>query len=271
MKGGLVYSDWLSTVSKGYAREIQTPEYGFRMDGLLRSRSNRLTGILNGVDYHEWNPETDRYIARNYSVEDLSGKRECKRALLEEYGLPATALDRPLFGIVSRFADQKGFDLIGEIAYQLAALDVSLVALGTGEPRYEQLFRNLAAAFPSKIGVRIGYDNEMAHKVEAGADLFLMPSRYEPSGLNQMYSLRYGTVPVVRATGGLDDTIEEDTGFDFWDYAGWALMAAIQQALGVYADQERWTAMIQKGMRKDFSWRTAAGAYAALYRTLIAA
>jgi starch synthase len=248
--------------------EIQTPDYGFRLDGLLRARSGQLSGILNGVDYREWNPETNHLIARNYSVDDLSGKRECKRALLAEFGLPGD-LDRPLIGIVSRFADQKGFGLIAEAAYQIADLDLTMVVLGSGDHQYESLFRNMAAAYPHKFGVRIGFDNSLAHRIEAGADMFLMPSLYEPCGLNQMYSLRYGTLPIVRATGGLDDTIEEGTGFKFWDRAGWALLSAIQHALGVYRDQVRWTAMMRNAMRKDFSWNASAGEYVALYRRLL--
>jgi starch synthase len=268
LKAGIVYADWINTVSRTYAREIQTPEYGFRLDGLLRARSGQLSGILNGVDYHEWNPEKNDFIARNYSVEDLSGKRDCKRELLAEFGLPQD-LDRPLIGIVSRFADQKGFGLIAEAAYQIAELDLTMVVLGSGEYRYESLFRDMAAAYPHKIGVRVGFDNALAHRIEAGADMFLMPSLYEPCGLNQMYSLRYGTLPIVRATGGLDDTINEGTGFKFWDRAGWALLSAIQHALGVYKDQDRWTAMMRNAMRKDFSWNASASEYIALYRRLL--
>jgi starch synthase len=174
-----------------------------------------------------------------------------------------------VIGIVSRFAEQKGFGLIAEIAYQLAELDVSLVVLGSGDDRYESLFRNMAAAYPHKIGARIGFDNALAHRIEAGSDMFLMPSLYEPCGLNQMYSLRYGTLPIVRATGGLDDTIEEGTGFKFWDRAGWALFSAIEHALGVYQDPVRWTSMMRNAMQKDFSWNASAGEYIALYRRLL--
>jgi starch synthase len=268
LKAGIVYSDWINTVSRGYAREIQTPEYGFGLDPLLRARSGQLSGILNGVDYSEWSPERDRFIAENFSVDDLSGKQECKRALLAEFGLDGN-LERPVIGIVSRVAEQKGFGLIAEIAYQLAGLDVSLVVLGSGDDRYESLFRNMAAAYPHKIGARIGFDNALAHRIEAGSDMFLMPSLYEPCGLNQMYSLRYGTLPIVRATGGLDDTIEEGTGFKFWDRAGWALFRAIEHALGVYQDPVRWTSMMRNAMQKDFSWNASAGEYIALYRRLL--
>lgn len=269
LKGGICYSDAISTVSKGYAAEIQTPEYGFALDGLLRSRASVLTGILNGVDYSHWSPETDVYLAANYSAAELSGKRVCKQDLLREFGLPEEATDRPLVGIVSRFADQKGFDLIEEVAGELAAEDLSLVALGTGDLRYEELFRDLAVAHPTKIAVKVAYDNPLAHKIEAGSDMFLMPSRYEPCGLNQIYSLRYGTVPVVRTTGGLDDTIDERTGFKFKEYSGKALLAAVREALTAYRDPARWEALIRNGMQKDFSWNASAAEYSALYGRLL--
>lgn len=269
LKGGIVFSDYVSTVSKAYAREIQTPEYGFGLENLLRTRANRLTGIINGVDYVEWSPETDRYIEKNYSLDDLSGKRECKRALLQEFSLPTDDLDRPTIGMVSRFVDQKGFDLIAEIATELADLDLYMVVLGSGEERYESMFRHLAAIFPDKFGVRIGYDNALAHRIEAGADMFLMPSRYEPCGLNQIYSLRYGTIPIVRATGGLDDTIDTETGFKFSEYAGWALYATVQTALSAYQDRQGWVEMVRRAMQKDYSWSSSAAEYAALYQQLL--
>ncbi|HEY6393156.1 MAG TPA: glycogen synthase GlgA [Bryobacteraceae bacterium] len=267
LKGGIAWSDAVSTVSKGYAREIQTPEHGFGLDGFLR-KHGPIAGIVNGVDYAEWNPENDPHIARNYSVSDLSGKRECKRAVLEEYGLPAENPDRPLIGIVSRFAGQKGFDLVAQVASSLLDEDVCVAAVGSGDAEYESMFRYLAHARPDRVGVRIGYDNPLAHRIEAGADIFLMPSRYEPCGLNQIYSLKYGTVPVVRATGGLDDTIDEDTGFKFRDYTGSALLQAVRSAVGAYRDRDAWVSMMRRGMRKDFSWSAAAGEYLALYRRL---
>src|SRR5258707_9032307 len=208
LKGGLIFSDYLTTVSRKYAQEIQTREYGYGLDGVVRGRADRMVGILNGVDYTLWNPERDKFIAAKYSAKDLSGKQVCKQSLLELFELPAEHLAKPVIGIVSRFADQKGFDLIAERAHELMHEDLLLVALGTGERKYEELFRALAAAYPGRVGVKIAYDNAVAHKIEAGADMFLMPSRYEPCGLNQIYSLRYGTVPIVRATGGLDDKIE---------------------------------------------------------------
>jgi starch synthase len=267
LKGGIVWSDAISTVSKGYAEEIQTREYGFGLDGLLRRRAP-IHGIVNGVDYTEWDPERDSRIARNYSAADLAGKRECKRALLAELGLPAAAVHRPLVGMVSRFAAQKGFDLISGVASRLLAEDLTLAVLGSGDAEYESMLRALAESYPDKVGLRIGYDNGVAHRIEAGSDLFLMPSRYEPCGLNQIYSLRYGTVPVVRATGGLDDTIDEDTGFKFREYSGSALLAAMGSALDAYNDRDQWVGMMRQGMRKDFSWGASAAQYSALYRKL---
>jgi starch synthase len=268
LKGGLVYSDYLNTVSPTYAREIQTPEYGLGMDGILRDRSDRLSGILNGVDYAQWSPETDPFIAENYSRDDLSGKHACKRELIALFGLPADAIDQPLAGIVSRFTSQKGADLIAAIADRLAREDIRLVALGTGDKKYEALFAKMAADYPDRFAVRIGFDDVLAHKIEAGADMFLMPSRYEPCGLNQIYSLRYGTVPIVRATGGLDDTINEDTGFKFLDYSGEALLLAIQNAITLWRDRPAWQAMMRRGMEQDYSWRVSAGEYSALYQRL---
>ena len=268
LKAGLNYADALNTVSPTYAREIQTPEYGFGLDGVLRARSGVLSGILNGVDYGEWNPETDRLIAANYSSADLSGKRICKQDLISEFGLPEGALEAPLIGIVSRFTSQKGADLIAEAADDLVAEGFYMAALGAGEPQYEELFRAMAARHPQRIAVRFGYNNALAHKIEAGADLFLMPSRYEPCGLNQMYSLRYGTVPVVRATGGLDDTIEPGTGFKFWEYSGSALLGALRTAREAFASPEGWRALMLTGMAKDFSWSQSAAEYARLYGRL---
>jgi starch synthase len=268
LKGGIVFSDAINTVSKAYAREIQTPEYGFGLDGLLRSRAGVLTGIINGVDYAEWSPETDRYIAANYSIGKLEGKIACKRDLLATFGLPTRDLARPVIGIVSRFAAQKGFDLIEQIADDLAGEDIMMTAIGTGEPRYEKFFRALAERYPDRISVRIAYDDALAHKIEAGADMFLMPSRYEPCGLNQIYSLRYGTIPIVRATGGLDDTINESNGFKFQEYSDEALLGAIREALKAYRDKLRWQNKMFDAMRMDFSWDASAAAYSSLYREI---
>jgi starch synthase len=272
LKGGIIFSDAITTVSRKYAQEIQTPEYGFGLDGVIRQRADRLTGILNGVDYKVWSPETDKLIVQNYAIHNLEPKRVCKKDLLEVYKLPAANIDRPLIGIVSRFDEQKGFDLIAEIAGQLLQESISLVVLGTGKPEYERLFQTLAARFPTKATAKIAYDNTIAHKIEAGADMFLMPSRYEPCGLNQIYSLRYGTVPIVRATGGLDDTIVQfnpaagtGTGFKFEPYKSTALLACVREALKAFRDQKAWRKLQLNGMAKDFSWKASAAAYVAVY------
>jgi starch synthase len=269
LKAGIESSNAVSTVSKGYAREIQTPEYGFGLDGFLR-RHGPVTGIVNGVDYNEWNPEHDPALARNYSIGDLSGKRACKQALLAEYGLPRDNPDRPLLAIISRFAAQKGFDILADAASRLLREDLSLVVLGSGDLPYESMFRTLAETYPEKVGLRVGYDTGLSHRIEAGADMFLMPSRYEPCGLNQIYSLKYGTVPVVRATGGLDDTIDDGTGFKFRDYSGDALLDTVRLALKAYRDPNRWVDRMRLGMEKDFSWSASAGEYVELYRRLVA-
>ncbi|HKW63916.1 MAG TPA: glycogen synthase GlgA [Candidatus Acidoferrum sp.] len=272
LKGGLIYSDYLTTVSKKYAQEIQTREFGYGLDGVARKRADRLVGILNGVDYGAWDPAKDSLIAASYSSKDLSGKQTCKQDLLETFGLSHEHLERPVIGIVSRFADQKGFDLIAEEALELMKEDLALVVLGTGDRKYEKLFGALASTFPGRVGLKIAYDNTLAHKVEAGADIFLMPSRYEPSGLNQMYSLKYGTVPIVRATGGLDDSIQPfdvehgtGTGFKFKEYSGEALLYAVRQALHHYMDERIWKRIQLNGMAKDFSWKGPAREYAKLY------
>jgi starch synthase len=232
-----------------------------------------LSGIVNGVDYKRWDPECDPMIPANYSADKLEGKAICKRELLREMGLPEGAVTKPLFGIISRFTDQKGFDLIGEAATELFKKDVHLVALGNGEAKWEDLFRLLQQEFPEQVAVRFGYDDALAHRIEAGADIFLMPSRYEPCGLNQIYSLRYGTVPVVRATGGLDDTVtaapaSRATGFKFLDYNGKALLDAVRQASRKWTDRKAWTAMMVRGMRKDYSWTASAAEYSRLYDNL---
>jgi starch synthase len=272
LKGGLIFADYLTTVSRRYAKEIQTPEFGWGLEGVIRNRADRLVGILNGVDYGAWSPESDALIAQNYSVHNLEGKKACKKDLLAAFHLPEENFERPLIGIVSRFVDQKGFDLIAETAAEMMKENIALVALGTGEPQYEKLFKSLADKNPGRVGVKIGYDNSLAHKIEAGADLFLMPSRYEPCGLNQIYSLRYGTVPVVRATGGLDDTIQnysaksqQGTGFKFEEYEGGALLGSIRAALKAYRDPKVWHTIQANGMAKDYSWKASAAAYVTLY------
>jgi starch synthase len=268
LKGGISFADALSTVSPTYAREIQMPEFGCGLDGALRARAEVLSGILNGADYREWSPENDALIPAHYSAQDLSGKRAAKAQLIEELGLPAEAIGRPLMGMVSRFTEQKGTSLVAEVAAEIAAEDISLVALGSGDPEPEEAFRAMAQRFPARIAVRIGFDNRLSHLIEAGADMFLMPSRYEPCGLSQLYSLRYGTVPVVRATGGLDDTIDESTGFKFREYTGAALLGAIRAAIQAFSNQDEWRAMMLRGMQEDFSWKASAQEYAALYGRL---
>jgi starch synthase len=269
LKSGIAFADALNTVSPTYAKEIQTPEYGFGMDGALRARADVLTGILNGVDYREWSPDVDPLIPARYSIDDLSGKHVCKSQLLQEFGLPPEAMDRPLIGIVSRFTRQKGTDILAEVAAQIVAEDIYLVALGTGDPEYEAFFRDMAAAHPGRIAVQFGFDNGLAHRIEAGTDLFLMPSLYEPCGLNQMYSLRYGTVPVVRATGGLNDTIGEENGFKFVEYSGAALLGAVRDAARAFSDPVIWQGLMRCGMQQDFSWRSSAAAYSGLYSRLL--
>ena len=271
LKGAVTFADFVTTVSRRYAQEIQTAEYGFGLEGVLRARANTLVGILNGVDYGEWNPETDPHIAAHYTVEDLAGKKLCKQDLLAEFGLaPETRL--PVVGIVSRFAAQKGFDLIYQVADRLVREQLALVILGSGDRDYEDMFRRLNKKYPQKLVVKIAYDNRLAHKIEAGSDLFLMPSHYEPCGLNQIYSLRYGTVPVVRATGGLDDTIEQfdpktlrGTGFKFKEYTGDALLESVRTALGVYGNQEAWPALMRNGMTQEYSWAVSAREYVKVY------
>jgi starch synthase len=276
LKGGLVYSEMLTTVSRKYAEEIQTPEFGEKLDGVLRLRAADLRGILNGVNYAHWNPATDTNLAANYSPEDLAGRQQCRTDLLHAFGLEKVAVSTPLIGVVSRFATQKGFDLVEQIAGKLSELDVAVVALGTGEPVHEKFFRDWAFWNKANVAVRVGYDERLAHKIEAGADIFLMPSRYEPCGLNQIYSLKYGTVPVVRATGGLDDTIEEwnpeqgtGTGFKFEGMKAEDLLAAIHRALAAFQDKEGWKRLMLNGMAQDYSWEKPAREYAAVYEEAV--
>ena len=272
LKGALTYADYITTVSKKYSQEIQTAEYGFGLEGVLRDRASTVSGILNGVDYEEWSPETDKFAVAKFSPQDLSGKAKCKQDLLAGFGMPAADLKLPVIGIVSRFAAQKGFDLIAQIMDRLAREDMIVVALGAGDKPYEDMFVRLNKQFPNRIAVKIAYDNAIAHKIEAGSDMFLMPSRYEPCGLNQIYSLKYGTVPIVRATGGLDDTIEpwdartgKGTGFKFTEYNGESLLLTIKQALVAFRDQTSWQVLMRNGMNKDFSWNASAREYAKVY------
>lgn len=275
MKAGLSFATALSTVSRRYAEEIQTPEFGNRLDGLLRARRGDLLGILNGVDYSEWNPEIDPHLAAHYSIHDLSGKRECKRDLLREFRLPED-LDRPVIAIVSRLTVQKGIDLIADAIWRILDSGAYFVLLGSGGQSYEDYFQHVRDMRPSQVGVYFGYNTALAHRIEAGADMFLMPSAYEPCGLNQMYSLRYGTAPVVRGVGGLDDTIanfEPNTrrgnGYKFYEYSAERLLEKVYEALLAYYDAETWHALQRNGMRADHSWDRAAHEYLDAYRKII--
>jgi starch synthase len=272
LKGAITDATLITTVSKRYAEEIQTPAFGFGFDGILRRRRDDLSGILNGIDTREWDPASDPALPKPYSAGDLSGKAASKAEVLVRYGLPAdeAALHRPLIGMVSRMVDQKGFDLIAAVADQLPHLDASFVVLGTGDPRYQTMWSSMAAAYPQKIAARIGFDERLAHLIEAGADIFLMPSRFEPCGLNQMYSMRYGTVPVVRAVGGLADTVTPKTGFSFQEYSPAALVGALQAALTAYAQPRTWRALQAAGMGEDFSWDRSAKEYVKIYDRALA-
>ena len=273
LKGGVNFSEHITTVSPTYAKEIRTREYGFGFEGVMTSRAGDLVGILNGIDTARWNPADDPLVSAHFTAADLAGKREAKKLLLEEVGLPTdeSTLRRPLIGLMSRLTDQKGFDLIGTSASDLMALDATWVMLGSGERHYEDLCRTMASRHPDRVSATIGFDERLTHLIEAGADIFLMPSRYEPCGLNQLYSLRYGTVPIVRATGGLEDSVIDadepgGNGIKFAEYTRAALMVAVQRALELYQDRARWTAMQRAGMAADPSWDVSAREYVKVYR-----
>ena len=277
LKAGISFGRTITTVSPRYAREIQTPEYGFGLDGMLRYRGEDVFGILNGIDYDRWDPARDRNLPRPYGASNVEeGKAAAKRAVLEAYGFPLTleATQRPLVAMISRMVDQKGHDLLAVIADELPRLDATFVLMGEGERRYEDMWLGLAARHPDRIGVRVGYKEGFAHLVHGGADLFLMPSRFEPCGLSQMYAQRYGTVPVVRATGGLFDTVRnldertgEGTGFSFEDYSAQALLGTLRWALSIYPQRTTWGALQAAGMRQDFSWDQAAREYVKVYES----
>jgi starch synthase len=271
MKAGLEVSDMLSTVSKRYAHEIQTDEFGHGLDWLTRQRANRLVGITNGVDYEVWNPETDLELPAHFSIDDLSGKLKCKRALLEQFSLPIE-LDRPIYASVTRLTAQKGVELIKQGANDILAAGGFFIALGSGEKDSESFLQALRDYAPSRVGVYIGYNESLAHLIEAGADMFMMPSKFEPCGLNQMYSLRYGTVPIVRAVGGLDDTVqnwdavsETGNGFKFKRYRSDRLLEKIYEARFAYEDKQTWAKIQRNGMSVDNSWKNAARNYLSLY------
>jgi starch synthase len=272
MKVGLAFADMLSTVSPRYAKEIQTSgEYGFGLEGVLRRRTRDLVGILNGIDDATWDPARDALLQAHYDVTSMAGKAENRRALLAACGFSGP-LQRPIVGMVTRLVEQKGCDLIEQAEADLLKLDARFVILGSGQPRYQDLFARLATEHPDRVFFRNGFDEPFAHLIEAGSDVFLMPSRYEPCGLNQMYSLRYGTVPVVRETGGLADTVEEfdlatrtGTGFLFQRYEPADMMAALKRALAIHRQPELWSALQRNGMSRDFSWRASADGYDRLY------
>ena len=280
LKAGILFSDIISTVSETYAHEILTPEYGAGMENILRTRETDLHGVINGIDDDVWNPETDNHLPFHYSHRDLSGKVRNKQFLLRNTGMHFHE-QRPVIGVISRLVAQKGFDLIEDSINELVAMDAQWIILGSGEDRFERLFMSLAHSFPDRVWTYIGFNNELAHLIEAGADMFLMPSRYEPCGLNQMYSLRYGTVPIIRRTGGLADTVHDwheyearsldgGNGFCFNDATGMALSTTVRRALQSYKNNQLWRAIQLNGMRQDFSWKASAMKYNALYERALA-
>jgi len=272
MKGGLVFADLLSTVSARYREEILTPEYGFGLEGLFQERAPELYGIVEGVDYNRWDPARDPHLAAPYGPNNLKGKKECKAALIRRFGLNLP-LESPLIGLTTRFFERKGIDLLENSLDDLMGLGAGFVLQGTGEERHQYLLQEISQRYASRLGLHIGYTDEMSHQIIAGADIFLMPSRYEPCGLDQLYCLRYGTVPVVRATGGLDETIQEydphtlqGNGFKFTGYTPVELLGAVQRSLAVYQDQAAWQSLMRKNMALDFSWDTVAPKYVQLYQ-----
>ena len=279
MKAGIMMSEIVSTVSETYAKELLTSEYGAGMEGYLKYREHDFYGIVNGVDYEIWNPEKDESIPHKFSIDDLSGKKKNKQFLLEKFGLGYSE-NIPVIGIVSRMVSQKGFDLIAKIMNQLMNMNIQLIVLGSGEAKYQSLFTNYAYYYPHKVGTYIGFSDELSHLIEAGSDMFLMPSNYEPCGLNQIYSLKYGTVPIVRKTGGLADTVQDwneynsygldiGNGFSFYDYSPAALLQSIQRAVNDYNHNPVWQKIMKNGMIKDYSWKHSAEQYVELYKKAI--
>lgn len=274
LKAGIHYADIVTTVSETYAREIQSdPEYGCGLEGVLSDRSETVFGVVNGANYDVWSPEHDKAIWKTYTRDSFSDKYVNKQGLLSHSGLARNRLQKPLIGVISRLDAQKGFDLMEEIADELFELDFTFVLLGTGAAVYHDLFTTIEKKYPERVKAYLTFDDELAHKIEAGSDMFLMPSRYEPCGLNQMYSLKYGTVPIARKTGGLADTIvdfdvdrKNSTGFLFEDYTGEALLAAVKRALDLYDNKRSWNALVKRGMKQDFSWERSAQAYIELYK-----
>jgi starch synthase len=275
LKAGILYSTAVSTVSPRYSQEIQTPEFGYRLDGLLRKRRRALYGILNGVDYSDWSPGSDKFIVKKFGLSSLEGKKECKKDLFRAFSLHSGQDNEPVVGMVSRLAGQKGFDILCPALDEIFKAGVNLIILGTGEEVYQKTLRLVQKKRRQRFGLRIAFDEALAHKIYAGSDMFLIPSRYEPCGLTQMYSLRYGTIPVVRATGGLDDTILEfdpesltGNGFKFVEHEETALIDAIRRAVAVYRDKEKWQVLIKNAMACDFSWDKSAAEYLSLYKRI---
>ena len=274
MKAGIIYSDAITTVSKGYSREILLPEFGCGLEGLLRTREKNLYGIVNGVDYSVWNPAVDKFIAKKYSEKDLSAKEACKKDLVKEFGMKYDT-KRPLVGMITRLAEQKGIDLVANSMKDIIKLGADFVLLGFGDEKYNNIFKDLAKKYKKNVGVKIAFDNVLSHKIEAGCDMFLMPSRYEPCGLNQLYSLKYATVPIVRAVGGLDDTIEnfnpstkKGNGFKFKDASIEALLGAIKDAAAIFKNKKLWNTLLQNCLSCDYSWDSSAEKYIKLYKNL---
>ncbi len=276
LKGGIVYADRVSTVSPTYAREILTPYYGEQLDGVLRERENALIGLLNGIDADFFDPAQDPALAEQYSVDNMAGKAVCKQALLREFGLGVSP-ETPVAAVVTRLTDQKGLDLIAHVLDEMMCLDMALVVLGTGEKRYEEMFARAAERYAGRVGVRLAYDEALSHRIYAGADLFLMPSRFEPCGLSQLISLRYGAVPVVRETGGLVDSVapynkytDTGVGFAFLNYNAHELLYTVQHAVAYYhGDKEMWSRLVRRGMELDYSWKEASARYEDLYAHMI--
>ncbi|MDM7920104.1 MAG: glycogen synthase GlgA [Methanosarcina sp.] len=273
LKSGIVYADAVTTVSPTYAEEIRTREFGLGMEGILINRKNSLSGILNGVDYEVWDPEKDKHITKNYSLKNLTGKNLCKKELIKEMGLDPSLFEKPIFGMVSRLDKQKGLDLLLDILDRLMALDTGLVILGSGDSGIEKALTEASKKHPGKIGIGTGFNDPLAHRILAGSNIFLIPSRYEPCGLTQMYALKYGTVPVVRATGGLNDTVSSyekgmGNGFKFEGSTPEEFLSCIAKAIELYKSKTEWKRIVTNGMKEDFSWKKSGDKYIELYRKL---
>ena len=274
MKAGILMSDKVNTVSQTYAVEIQSSnEFGHGLEGVLQSRKKDVSGIVNGIDYEEWNPEKDPLISANFSGKDLSGKAECKKYVQKYFRLPSKRRSTPLIGLISRLVDQKGLDLIAEAAPEIAALKIHLVILGVGQKKYHRMLQEIVSQYPDNFAIQLTFDNALAHRIQAGCDMLLMPSRYEPCGLGQLVSLRYGTIPIVRATGGLADTIvpyenHRGTGFNFTGYSAEEMIDALKMAVSIYKNADQWKNLMVRAMAEDWSWKRSAEGYKRLYRNI---